>query len=51
MTSTITKLTPLSRPSTNLQGNEICMSNFYTDHRQFETTPEDKFQYQLILIH
>ena len=50
MTSAIAKYAPFPRPSTNLQGKQIYISDLYTDHRIFSITPENKFQYQWTLI-
>ena len=46
ITSATTQPTPSTQPSTNLQGNQICMSDFYTAQIQFANTPEENFQYQ-----
>ena len=45
-----TQPAPSLQPSTNLQGNQICMSGLDTSHRQFDNTPEYKFWYRLTLI-
>ena len=45
-----TQPAPFPWCSTNLQGNQICMSSLYTDHRKFANTPKFKFQYQWMLI-
>ena len=43
MTSEITNMAPLPRPSTNLWGNQIYISYLYTALTQFAITPEEKF--------
>ena len=45
-----TQPAPSPRPSTNLRGKQIRISGLCTTHRQFEITPEDKFQDQSTLI-
>ena len=49
--SAITQPAPLPRPSKNLHGKKICMSDLDTAHIQFDNIPKGKFQYQLTLIH
>ena len=46
MTITITQLAPSPQPSTNLWGEQICMSALDTANIQFATTPKGKFQDQ-----
>ena len=46
ITSAAKQPEPLQQLCTNMRGNKICMYSLDTSHRQFEITPEDKFQYQ-----
>ena len=50
MTSEITKLAPLPRPSKNQLRTKMFMSSLNTDNRRFSCTPKDKFHYQWTII-
>ena len=49
-TGTQKKPEPLTRPSTNLRVNQICISGLDTAHWKFAITTEENFQYQWMLI-
>ena len=40
------QLGPFPQPSSRLWVKKICMSGLDADHIQFDTTPNDKYQYQ-----
>ena len=49
-TSEITESAPLTWPSKNLREEKNSMTELDTAHRHFSNTPEDKFQYQWMVI-
>ena len=49
-TSSYTHLAPLPWPSTSFWGKQIFIYCLDISHRNILITPEDKFQYQLVLI-
>ena len=51
MTSVATQPEPFPQHSTNLQGEQIHVSVLYKAHRKFVITPEEMYQYQLMLMH